>query len=60
MHEQLLLQIKKEILNPLPVQFLFIENASNKVADDLLRSLSDDRAPKIIGITGPPAPAKAL
>ena len=58
MHEQLLLQIKKGDIKSLARAISFIEN-EQQGHDDLLRSLSDDRAPKIIGITGPPGAGKS-
>jgi LAO/AO transport system kinase len=58
MHEQLLLQIKKGDIKSLARAISFIEN-EQQGHDDLLRSLSDERAPKIIGITGPPAAGKS-
>ena len=58
MHEQLLLQIKKGDIKSLARAISFIENEQQGY-DDLLRSLSDDRAPKIIGITGPPGAGKS-
>ena len=53
MHEQLLVEIKKGNTKSLARAISFIENEQPGY-DDLLRSLSDDREPKIIGITGPP------
>ena len=58
MHEQLLLQIKKGDIKSLARAISFIEN-EQQGHDDLLRSLSDDRPPKIIGITGPPGAGKS-
>src|SRR5204863_687118 len=58
MHEQLLLQIKKGDTRSLARAISFIEN-EQPGHDDLLRSLSDDRPPKIIGITGPPGAGKS-
>jgi LAO/AO transport system kinase len=58
MHEQLLLQIKKGDIKSLARAISFIEN-EQQGHDDLLRSLSDERAPKIIGITGPPGAGKS-
>ena len=58
MHEQLLLQIKKGDTRSLARAISFIEN-EQQGHDDLLRLLSDDRASKIIGITGPPGAGKS-
>ena len=58
MHEQLLLQIKKGDIKSLARAISLIEN-EQQGHDDLLRSLSDDRAPKIIGVTGPPGAGKS-
>jgi len=58
MHEQLLLQIKNGDIKSLARAISFIEN-EQQGHDELLRSLSDDRVPKIIGITGPPGAGKS-
>ena len=58
MHEQLLSQIKKGDIKSLARAISFIEN-EQQGHDDLLRSLQDDRSPKIIGITGPPGAGKS-
>jgi len=58
MHEQLLLQIKKGDIKSLARAISLIEN-EQPGHNDLLRSLSDNRAPKIIGITGPPGAGKS-
>ena len=58
MHEQLLQQIKKGDIKSLARAISFIEN-EQQGHDYLLRSLSDDRTPKIIGITGPPGAGKS-
>ena len=58
MHEQLLLQIKNGDIKSLARAISFIEN-EQQGHEDLLRSLSDDRGPKIIGITGPPGAGKS-
>jgi LAO/AO transport system kinase len=58
MHEQLLLQIKNGDIKSLARAISFIEN-EQQGHEDLLRSLSDDRTPKIIGITGPPGAGKS-
>jgi LAO/AO transport system kinase len=58
MHEQLLLQIRKGDIKSLARAISLIEN-EQPGHNDLLRSLSDDRAPKIIGITGPPGAGKS-
>jgi LAO/AO transport system kinase len=58
MHQQLLLEVKKGNIKSLARAISFIEN-EQKGYDDLLRSLSDDRARKIIGITGPPGAGKS-
>jgi len=58
MHEVLLSQIKKGDIKSLSRAISFIEN-EQQGHDDLLRSLQDDRSPKIIGITGPPGAGKS-
>ena len=58
MHEVLLSQIKKGDIKSLARAISFIEN-EQQGHDDLLRSLQDDRSPKIIGITGPPGAGKS-
>src|SRR6476660_1510696 len=58
MNEVLLSQIKKGDIKSLSRAISFIEN-EQQGHDDLLRSLSDDHAPKIIGITGPPGAGKS-
>jgi LAO/AO transport system kinase len=57
MPEQLA-QIKKGDFKSLARAISFIEN-EQQGHEDLLRSLSDDGAPKIIGITGPPGAGKS-
>jgi LAO/AO transport system kinase len=58
MNEVLLSQIKKGDIKSLSRAISFIEN-EQQGHDDLLRSLQDDRSPKIIGITGPPGAGKS-
>jgi LAO/AO transport system kinase len=58
MHEQLLLQIRKGDIKSLARAISLIEN-EQPGHEDLLRSLSDDRIQKIIGITGPPGAGKS-
>lgn len=58
MHEQLLLQIKNGDARSLARAISFIEN-EHEGYDELLRSLSDDRSKKVIGITGPPGAGKS-
>ena len=58
MHEQLLLQIKNGDIKSLARAISFIEN-EQQGHEDLLRSLSDGRGSKIIGITGPPGAGKS-
>src|SRR6476646_309860 len=58
MHEQLLSQIKKGDIKSLARAISLIEN-EQQVHDELLRSLQNDRSPKIIGITGPPGAGKS-
>jgi LAO/AO transport system kinase len=58
MHEQLLLQIKEGDIRSLARAISLVENEQNGY-DDLLRSLSFDQSPKIIGITGPPGAGKS-
>jgi LAO/AO transport system kinase len=58
MHEQLLLQIKQGDIKSLARAISLIEN-EQQGHEDLLRSLSDYRGPKIIGITGPPGAGKS-
>ena len=58
MHEVLLSQIKKGDIKSLARAISLIEN-EQQGHDDLLRSLQDDRSPKIIGITGPPGAGKS-
>ena len=58
MHEVLLSQIKKGDIKSLARAISFIDN-EQQGHEDLLRSLQDDRSPKIIGITGPPGAGKS-
>ena len=58
MHEMLLSQIKKGDIKSLARAISFIDN-EQQGHEDLLRSLQDDRSPKIIGITGPPGAGKS-
>jgi len=58
MNEVSLSQIKKGDIKSLSRAISFIEN-EQQGHDDLLRSLQDDRSPKIIGITGPPGAGKS-
>jgi len=58
MHEMLLSQIKKGDIKSLSRAISFIEN-EQQGHDDMLRSLQEDRSPKIIGITGPPGAGKS-
>ena len=58
MHEQLLFQIKEGDIRSLARAISLVEN-EQKGYDELLRSLSFDQSPKIIGITGPPGAGKS-
>jgi len=58
MHEQLLFQIKEGDIRSLARAISLVEN-EQKGYDELLRSLSFDQSPRIIGITGPPGAGKS-
>jgi LAO/AO transport system kinase len=58
MHEQLLFQMKEGDIRSLARAISLVEN-EQKGYDELLRSLSFDQSPKIIGITGPPGAGKS-
>src|SRR5215831_13361752 len=58
MHEQLLVQVRKGDIKSLARAISFIEN-EHPGYNDLLRSVTYDRAQKIVGITGPPGAGKS-
>ena len=58
MHEHLLLQIKGGDTRSLARAISLVENEQQGY-DELLRSLSFDQSPKIIGVTGPPGAGKS-